>query len=143
MTAGAVLGYLAIRNTRPPQASDPLVAAGEQQSKAQSGRHNEVPDDEVRHHKHLHSTDSFSCIRYDNLFHTSFPFSMGVHGEHHSLISIIFFPRLTSLGTQVLPVDVRTDTGSCTCTTTRLSCGRRPSKSLWSVTNYWPNHSAT
>lgn len=48
MTAGSILGHLAVRDARTCERSAALAAAGERGCKSQSGANNEVPDDEVR-----------------------------------------------------------------------------------------------
>ena len=66
--------------------------------------------------------------RYDNLFETSFPYSMGWHGA----------PEAGDRGRR------RTirDTGSCTPTFIRRCCARPRSASSWSATRCWPSRSA-
>ena len=61
--------------------------------------------------------------RYDNLFQTSFPYSMGIH------------QKPTDCGDQA--------NGTFTSIFTRRSCARRPSRSSWSATSCWPCRSGT
>jgi hypothetical protein len=62
-------------------------------------------------------------VRYDNLFHTSFPYSMGFHQQ---------------------PTMARTiRTGTCTRTSTRPCCARRRCASSWWGTRCWARPSAT
>ena len=56
-------------------------------------------------------------VRYDNLFETSFPYSMGWHGA----------PMTT----------VITVAGSCTRTSIRPACGRLRLKNSWSAMSCW------
>jgi len=61
--------------------------------------------------------------RYDNLFQTSFPYSMGWHGAPYEK-------------TAARP-------GNCTRTSTRRCCAPRPCANSWSASRCWPKPSAT
>lgn len=93
--------------------------------------------------------------RYDNLFQTSFPYSMGWHGaptgqsgfaakaRRHACsspsgltttISLLLPPRIALRHVhQATPRMKTASTGSCMPSTTRPCCGRRRSRSLWCV----------